>query len=241
MNTVFSKPEGRMLKSECRMPNAERNPKPEARKREGLRTFPSTPPQRRKTHFGFRISEFIRISGIRISDFQTASALLAAFALLAGCSFAPKYDKPSVETPGAFKEMTPTEAKLTDGWKAAEPKDNAIRGNWWEMFQQPELNLLEAQVTVTNNQTLAAALQNFILAREVMKATRSEYFPTVTANPGATLSRSNLKTPTSAGAIGGNFGGSSAQQILSYSLPLDASWQPDFWGSIQNSVKANAL
>ena len=224
-----------MSKSECRLPIAERNPKSETRYREWLRAFPFTLQERWKTHFS------LRIAVIRISDFQTASALLAGAVLFAGCSFAPKYEKPSVETPGAFKEMTPTESKLTDGWKTAEPKDNAIRGNWWEMFQQPELNALETQITVTNNQTLAAALQNFILAREVMKATRSEYFPTVTANPGATLSRSNLKTPTSAGSASGNFGGSSAQQVLSYSLPLDASWQPDFWGSIQNSVKANAL
>jgi NodT family efflux transporter outer membrane factor (OMF) lipoprotein len=113
------------------------------------------------------------------------------------------------------------------------------------MFQQPELNALEEQVTVTKNQTLAAALQNFILAREVMKATWSGYFPTVSAEPSATLSRNNLRTQIGSGNSGsasGNTGGSAVERpTFSYTLPLDASWQPDFWGSIRNSVKANAL
>jgi NodT family efflux transporter outer membrane factor (OMF) lipoprotein len=100
------------------------------------------------------------------------------------------------------------------------------------------LNALEEQVTVTNNQTLAAALQNFILAREVMKAARAGLYPSISANPAATLSKSNLKAPTGAASGGGAGGG---QKILNYSLPLDASWQPDFWGSLRNSVQANAF
>jgi outer membrane protein TolC len=68
--------------------------------------------------------------------------------LFAGCSFAPKYAKPSVQTPAAFKEMTPAQSKETDGWKTAEPKDDALRGKWWEMFHEPELNAFESQVVV---------------------------------------------------------------------------------------------
>jgi NodT family efflux transporter outer membrane factor (OMF) lipoprotein len=101
------------------------------------------------------------------------------------------------------------------------------------------LNALEEQITVTNNQTLAAALQNFLLAREVMKATWSGYFPTVSADPGATVSRSNLGIPTTLAGTGSVTGGSAGKQVLSYTLPVEASWEPDFWGSVQNSVKAN--
>ena len=162
------------------------------------------------------------------------AALLTGAVLFAGCSFAPKYEKPAVETPAAFKEMTPADASVTDGWKVAQPQDDAIRGNWWEVFQQPELNALEEQITITNNQSLAAAFQNFIVAREVMKETRTGYYPTVSADPGATLARSNLRSP-------GSTGGSPGQKILSYTLPLDATWELDFWGSVQNSVKANTL
>jgi NodT family efflux transporter outer membrane factor (OMF) lipoprotein len=165
-------------------------------------------------------------------------AFLAGALLFTGCNFAPHYQKPPVEAPTAFKEMSPAQAKETDGWKTATPQENALRGNWWEMFQQPELNALEEQITITNNQTLAAAFQNFLIARDIMKETRTEYFPTVSAEPSGTVSRSNLQLPGNVGFTGG---GSAGEKVRSYTLPLDASWQPDFWGSIRNAVKANAL
>src|ERR1022692_2418300 len=59
---------------------------------------------------------------------------LACLVLFAGCSFVPKYAKPAVQTPAAFKEPPPEQFKEAEGWKAAEPKDDTVRGNWWEMF-----------------------------------------------------------------------------------------------------------
>jgi len=177
---------------------------------------------------------------------QSGAVLLAGTMLFAGCSFAPHYEKPAVASPGTYKELTPAQAQKTDGWKTAEPKDDALRGNWWELFQQPELNALEEQVSVTNNQTLAAAFQNFLTARDVMKETRTEYFPTVSADPNGTMSRSNLRFPSSVQNLGNASGtssttGTAGQRLINYSLPIDASWQPDFWGSIRNAVKANAF
>jgi len=169
-----------------------------------------------------------------------AAAFLAITTLFAGCSFAPKYQKPAVMTPPAFKEMTPAEAKETDGWKTAQPTDYARRGKWWEVFQLPELNALEDQITVTNNQTLAAALQNFFIARDLTRETRSGYFPTVSADPSATVSRSNFRAPSTVGGLG--FGGAGAvSTIYNYTLPVDATWEPDLWGSVRNAVKANDL
>jgi NodT family efflux transporter outer membrane factor (OMF) lipoprotein len=156
---------------------------------------------------------------------------LACLVLFAGCSFAPKYAKPSVQTPAAFKELTPAQFSETDGWKTAEPKDDTIRGQWWEVFHEPELNAFENQVTVSN-QSVAAALANFLAARAVVKQARSQYFPTVTASPSVTESRQQL-----------NQSSSSPTSVTSteYSLPFDASWEPDFWGRIRNTVKANSL
>ena len=119
---------------------------------------------------------------------RMTAVVLVCMVLFAGCSFAPKYAKPSVQTPAAFKELTPEQSKETDGWKTAEPKDDAIRGQWWEMFHEPELNAFESQVVVSN-QTVAVALANFLAARAVVKQSRSQYFPTVTANPSVTRSR----------------------------------------------------
>jgi NodT family efflux transporter outer membrane factor (OMF) lipoprotein len=156
---------------------------------------------------------------------------LACLVLFAGCSFAPKYAKPEVQTPAAFKELTPEQSKETDGWKTAEPKDDMIRGQWWEMFHEPELNAFEGQVVVSN-QTVAAALANFLAARAVVKQARSQYFPTVTASPSVTESRQQLNQSSSS---------PSSSTFTEYSLPFDASWELDFWGRIRNTVKANSL
>ena len=152
-------------------------------------------------------------------------AALAYLALIAGCSFAPKYVKPEFQTPAQFKETT--------GWKIAEPSDAMIRGQWWEMFHEPELNALEDQASLSN-QTVAMALDNFLAARAVVKQTRSQYFPTVTAS--ASVTRSRQSSP------GTQSGSSSTHStVTEYALPFDASWELDFWGRIRNSVKASTL
>jgi NodT family efflux transporter outer membrane factor (OMF) lipoprotein len=151
---------------------------------------------------------------------------LAALALAAGCNFAPTYTVPPVATPAAYKE--------TNAWKTAEPADAVIKGKWWEMFDDPQLNALEQQVTVSN-QNIASALENFLAARAVAKQARSPLFPTVTANPAVTKGQAS-----SNGGSGGSAASSGGHIYSAYALPLDASWEPDLWGSIRNTVAASA-
>ena len=157
-------------------------------------------------------------------------AALGSLALfLAGCNLAPKYTKPTVETPPAFKEA--------DGWKVAQPKDDSIRGPWWEMFNDPDLNALEAKVAVSN-QTVQAALATFQAARAVVKEARAQYYPNVSVNPSATVGKA------SANAVNTSPKPSSTKITQTYSLPADASWEPDLWGTTRNTVQAarnNAL
>jgi NodT family efflux transporter outer membrane factor (OMF) lipoprotein len=145
-----------------------------------------------------------------------------ALAVFGGCSFAPKYTVPPVQTPAAYKEA--------DGWKVAQPKDDVIRGKWWEMFNDPSLNALEEQVAISN-QTLLAALADLQEARAVVREARSQYFPTVTGNPSVTKSRASSSVAP-VGAVQG-------KTITDYSLPVNASWEPDLWGAIRNTVKAD--
>jgi NodT family efflux transporter outer membrane factor (OMF) lipoprotein len=160
---------------------------------------------------------------------------MSSFILFAsGCSFAPHYAKPSIQTPAAFKELTPAQTKTTDGWKTAEPKDDALRGKWWEMFSDTNLDALEDQVDVSN-QTVAVALENFLSARAIVKQSRSEFFPTVSADPSVTRSRQSTLTRGQTISSTNN----AAVTLTEYSLPLDASWEPDFWGSIRNTYQAN--
>ena len=137
--------------------------------------------------------------------------------------------------PIAFKELTPETEKQVDGWKTAEPSDTALRGKWWEMFNDPQLNALEEQVNITN-QTVAAALDNFLAARAIVKQNRAQYFPGITADPSVTRSRQAARSNPSSSSGGP---GGKAITFTEISLPLDATWEPDFWGRVRNSVRSS--
>jgi NodT family efflux transporter outer membrane factor (OMF) lipoprotein len=165
------------------------------------------------------------------NNFQILAVSLIGLVLFKGCDKAPKYAKPTVATPPAYKEVAPDAFKETDDWKFAHPSDAVIRGKWWEMFNDAQLNALEEQLN-SANQNIALADANFRAARALVKESRSEYFPTVTTSPSIIVSRQ------SAAATHSNV--SPGRLSTNYSLPFDASWEPDFWGRIRNTVVASA-
>src|ERR1700689_5531636 len=95
---------------------------------------------------------------------RPAMCLAVASFLVAGCMVGPKYHTPSVDTPPAYKEAPPADSKDTDGWKVSQPSDAAIRGKWWEIYNDPQLNALEEKVNVSNR-TIASAAASFMAAR----------------------------------------------------------------------------
>src|SRR6185295_17819317 len=133
--------------------------------------------------------------------FKILAISLLGLLLFKGCDKAPKYAKPTVPTPPSYKEITPENFKETDNWKFARPKDDVIRGNWWEIFNDPQLNVLEEQVNISN-QNIALADANFRAARAVIKESRSQYFPTVTTSPSITKSKQSAATSSSNFASG---------------------------------------
>jgi NodT family efflux transporter outer membrane factor (OMF) lipoprotein len=164
------------------------------------------------------------------SHFQILGISLLGLFLFKSCDKAPKYAKPSVATPAAYKEIPPDFFKETKDWKFAKPSDAAIRGKWWEMFNDTQLNGLEEQLN-TANQNIALADANFRAARALVKESRSQYFPTVTTSPSIIASRQSSATRS-------NF--SAGRVNVNYTLPFDATWEPDFWGRIRNTVAASA-
>jgi NodT family efflux transporter outer membrane factor (OMF) lipoprotein len=143
--------------------------------------------------------------------------------LLGGCNLAPNYHQPSVQTPPAFKE--------TNAWKLARPGDGVIKGRWWESFNDPQLNALEEQVAVSN-QNIAAALENFFAARALVKEARSAWYPAVSVDPSVTKTKAAQTAPSAFSASHGAYS--------TYILPADASWEPDLWDAVRNTVRANA-
>ena len=170
--------------------------------------------------------------------------LVVPFCFLAGCTVGPKYHTPSADAPGAYKELTPADFPNTDGWKVAQPKDDALRGKWWEIFGDPQLNALEEKVNVSN-QNIAAAAASFFAARALVKEARSQLFPTVSTDPSIIVQRPSSSTRTggsSTSSSGSGVGSSSSSTgtFADYTLPFDATWQPDLFGRIRNTVRAAA-
>jgi NodT family efflux transporter outer membrane factor (OMF) lipoprotein len=157
----------------------------------------------------------------RISIFP---AMLACLVLLAGCTVGPKYQTPTVQTPEAYKE--------NKDWKVATPQDAAVREKWWEVYGDPQLNSLEEQVNVSN-QTIVAAVASFLEARSLVKQARSQYFPTVSFDPSIANQRQNVFRQQSTATTTSN------PSFTQYTLPFDASWEPDLWGRVRNTVRGN--
>src|SRR6202035_3527044 len=117
----------------------------------------------------------------------------------------------------------PTQYKENGGWTVAQPSDAKLRGKWWEIFNDPELNSLEEQLDI-NNQNIKQFFENFMAAPDNVREARAQYFPTLATAPSFSRSRTsgNLNTtPVNASSTG--TAPSPQLQSTIYSLPLEAS------------------
>src|SRR5580698_4404256 len=120
----------------------------------------------------------LRMKKSRGQNRQASAAFCAACAAvvcaaLAGCNVGPKYVPPATTAPPAYKE-SPEQFKETQGWKVAEPQDATLRGKWWEIYNEPDLNALEEQLNI-DNQNIRQAFENFMEARALVREARSQY------------------------------------------------------------------
>jgi NodT family efflux transporter outer membrane factor (OMF) lipoprotein len=142
--------------------------------------------------------------------------------LLGGCSVGPKYSKPIAQTPPAYKENA--------NWKPAQPSDQAQKGNWWEIFQDSQLNALEEKINVSN-QSLRAAADRFREARDVLRETRSSLYPFVTASVSPSQIRQSQHKAS--------FGATSPVNYSDLTLAGDVSYEVDAWGAVRRSVQSS--
>jgi NodT family efflux transporter outer membrane factor (OMF) lipoprotein len=150
----------------------------------------------------------------------------------------PKYHTPTAQTPASYKEVTPENMKEIDNWKVAQPSDTEIRGKWWEVFNDSELNTLEEQVD-GSNQSIAASYSSFMAARALVKQARAQLFPTLTTSPSISRQHGSANLgQSSAGGSGGS--GTTSSTSNDFTLPFDATWVPDLWGRVRNTVRSNA-
>jgi len=157
---------------------------------------------------------------IRSLSVPSRRRLLAATlcAVLGGCALAPAYEAPPVNLPAGFKEA--------GDWVPAMPADDAPRGAWWTVFNDPVLNDLAASVQVSN-QNVAAAGAAYAQARALVAGQRAALFPAVSLAADADRSSSRSTVSSASGARLGN----------SYQVSLGGSWEPDLWGRLRGGVQ----
>ena len=161
---------------------------------------------------------------------RLAAALSAALAILAaGCAVGPKYQRPVVQAPPAFKESPPDSYKEANGWKIAQPADALLREDWWTLFGDPVLNRLESQVDISNL-NLKAAGARFEQARALVRVNQSQRYPTVTVGAEATANRYSANYVFGTNKTTSNFG--------HFALPFDVSYEADAWGRIRHNIEA---
>jgi NodT family efflux transporter outer membrane factor (OMF) lipoprotein len=163
--------------------------------------------------------------------------LPATALLVAGCKVGPNYKTPSTAMAPSYKEDvldTPPPAPPDGGWKRAQPGDDALRGKWWEIYGDPQLNSLEEKVSVSN-ENLKAITAQYQQALAAVRQFRSNYFPTLSLSPSASRNRISQNRPL-------RFANTSST-YNDFVVSGQASWEPDLWGQIRRTVqqsRANA-
>jgi NodT family efflux transporter outer membrane factor (OMF) lipoprotein len=161
----------------------------------------------------------------RIPAAVVTATFTAATLLLSGCMVGPKYLKPAAPMAPNFKEDA--------NWQQAQPADTKLRGDWWTMFADQQLNDLEPQVLLSN-QSAKAAEARFREARSLIQYNRASLAPTISVAPsyGGLRESSNRPYFASANANTNGDGGGDLQ------LPLEISYEVDLWGRIRRGISA---
>ena len=157
--------------------------------------------------------------------------------LLAGCTVGPNYRQPDLSTtpPPTYKEgsssgaVVPPPNPVGGTWKPASPSDGMLRGKWWEIYQDPQLNALEDQIA-PQNQNLRAAMEMYLSARDQVKVARADFYPTLSITPAASRARESVHRPLVPPGT--------ANQYTDLQLEGAANWEPDFWGRVRRNVEA---
>jgi NodT family efflux transporter outer membrane factor (OMF) lipoprotein len=150
--------------------------------------------------------------------------------LLGGCAVGPNYTRPVVDVGTSYRE--------TQGWMPATPRDAELRGDWWKLYGDPELDRLMNELLVSNL-TIAQAEAQYREAQALVQSARANFFPTVGAGASMTRSGSGSGQSGSSDSFGSgnrsNGGGASNQ----YTLSGTVSWEPDLWGKVRREVESS--
>jgi len=163
-------------------------------------------------------------------------SLIALFSLffLTGCKpVGPNYNRPAYTAPVSYKEtgapsIVPPPNPQGGSWTPANPSDGLLRGKWWEVYGDPQLNQLEERIATS--QALRQAMENYLAARDQVAVVRSTLFPTLSFGPGVTHTQSSRNRPLATS--------STKTSYNDLTIGGQAGWEPDFWGRVRRNVEA---
>ena len=166
---------------------------------------------------------------------------LAPCLLLSACKpVGPNYNRPNYTAPPAYKEtgastvVVPPPNPQGGAWQPANPSDGMLKGKWWQIYQDPQLNQLEDRIDSDNVQ-LRQQMELYLAAQSQVRAIRANLFPTLSAGPAISRSRISANRPLAQPGSSTTSG--------DFVIAGQASWEPDFWGRIRRAVeqaRANA-
>jgi NodT family efflux transporter outer membrane factor (OMF) lipoprotein len=184
-----------------------------------------SPTEAKRNPTGKRVQTEMRQKGFTNHQSRITTHILftALFVLLlGGCTVGPNYVRPPVDTPPAYKESS--------NFKPAQPADQTAKGEWWEVYQDPQLNALEEKVSVSN-QNIKAAQAQFLAARAAVRISRSGLFPNATG--GLSISRTGQSQNKAL------FTSTEQKNYNDFQIPVDVSYEPDVWGRVRRTVEAS--
>lgn len=154
--------------------------------------------------------------------------------LISACKpVGPNYSRPAYNAPPAYKEMgaasvLPPPNPAGGAWQPANPSDGMLKGKWWEIYQDPQLNNLEERIA-TDNVQLKQALETYLAARDQVAAARANFYPTLSAGSSAAREKYSENEPLWRAGSPTTYG--------DFTIAGQATWEPDFWGRIRRTVE----
>ncbi len=191
---------------------------------------------------GLRKSTHFRVHRLAHSLAPLLPCSLASCLLLTACKpVGPNYNRPGYAAPAVYKEaggsavVAPPPNPQGGAWQPANPSDGMLKGKWWEIYQDPQLNALEERIDSTNVQ-LRQALETYLAARDQVQAARANLYPTLSVGANPLREKYSANEPL--------WNKADPTTYNDFTIAGQASWEPDFWGRIRRSVeqaRANAL
>lgn len=146
-------------------------------------------------------------------------ALLLLGLLLAGCTVGPKYRRPAIDTPAAYRSESATQTTVA----AAESLGNE---KWWDVFQDPVLRQL-IRTALQQNYDVQIAATRVLEAQAELGIARANQFPMAGAAAQA-FSERNPKISSAFPSYVANVG----------EVDLSVIWNLDFWGKYRRETEA---